>query len=177
LSPATFSSSPPTAHPARDRVIVIAVLIALAAYVVFGFNPGSGSEEAALHQHAEQVVNASLSIPGNQSVYSLMVPADGFDASLQGNFTVTTAAQSSVDQVEMFVMDPTDLGDYQQAAAGSVVNALYSSGESAEANFDVQLPQAETYYVVFSLPETVSGPLDVQTTSYLIYTTCSGSAC
>ena len=169
---------------------MIAIFVALGAYVLFGFNLGEGAGPPALQQRDQRVVTGSFVVPGNKSVASFSVPAGSFDASLQGNYSAAAAAQPSLPaQAEMYVMDAAELSGYQRGAACGGVGALYSTGESAAVSFDVQLPSAGTYYLVFALPETPScaapvppapasgGEIEVQANADLIYTTCSSSRC
>jgi hypothetical protein len=183
---------PPAAYSARSRLLVIAIFIALGAYVLFGFSFGEGAGQPTLQQREEGVLSGSFVVPGNKSVVSFIVPANSFDASLQGNYSATAASQPSLPaQAEMYVMDAAELSDYQDGADCGGIGSLYSSGGLTSASFDVQLPSAGAYYLVFALQGTAScsGPVppglasgsdievDVQTNADLIYTTCSGSEC
>jgi len=173
-------------HEKRDVAVLVAVVIVILAVSIVEIETHAGTSGAIMQQHEQTVVDASLSLPGNQSTYAFTVPTGSLDADLQGNFTVSAADPQLAelgDYVAVFVMSPTGLGEYQHGLDSFGDNALYSSGYSTASNFDVQISSPGLYYLVFDVqgaspgsePLTSASGVTVLALASLVYTSCSRS--
>jgi hypothetical protein len=172
-------------HEKRDVSVLVAIVIAILAVSLVEIETHAGTSGGIMQQHAQTLVDASLSLPGNQSTYAFTVPTGSVDASLQGNFTVLAAASQPAGQgdgVAVFVLNQAGFSDYQRGVDGFGDNALYSGAYSMASSFDVQVSPPGRYYLLFAVqaaspgsePPTATG-VSVLALANLVYTSCSRS--
>jgi hypothetical protein len=158
-------SMPDSSHLARNAAIVILVIAASLLVLIVS------TSVTTPRLHLLTIVNATLSIPGNQTVYSFYVPAGTTGVHLKGNFSATSF---SGDKPEVFVMNPTQFNTLQGSNPADWTQYNYSSGGVMASSFDVQLQAGQTYYLVYGTQYyggqgVVPQSLSLQTTVYLAF--------
>ncbi len=148
----------PTAKPkqksssVKDAAYVIAIIV-IGLAVVFMWP----------HQASSNIVNGLITVKANgYNYYSFTIPNGASNIHLQGDFSATGGSNT----IQVLIMNSTTFTNWK---SGHPVTFQYYSGRMTKTSFDVQLPTAGEYYLVYDNGFSLSVDKDVDTKVNLIY--------